>query len=264
MFFRRKKKSEDEDSERKLQRHVPRDYSQFRVFLESHEGEVYRGQIDGALVVQVESSIREPAQGRLVDLSIQGVCVVLTLHAFPAMTEGEIIGVRIEHVRDDWGIATPGLVRVIEFEGGRWVRVGLEFVNPGNLFAQLENDRGEYFNRRREGRVNVEGEIEATIKQKGTKVRAELNDLSICGIGGWVDHVGGATLRLHEPIHLTLRLPGSLGTAEGAAELVYKARNGPKDRIGVAFDLKEWKKADRERVTNVVEEFLAARFGWSA
>ena len=264
MFFRRKKKTEDEESERKLQRHVPRDYSQFRVFLESHEGEVYRGQVDGALVVQVESSIREPAQGRLVDLSIQGVSVVLTLHAFPAMTEGEIIGVRIEHVRDEWGIATPGLVRAIEFEGGRWVRVGLEFVNPGNLFAQLENERGEYFNRRREGRVSVDGEIEATIKQKGTKLRAKINDLSICGMGAWVDHVGGAMLKAHEPVHLTLRLPDGQGTAEGAAELVYKRRDGAQDRVGVSFDLAEWEQADKDRVTGLVEEFLAARFGWSA
>lgn len=264
MFFRRKKKAGDAESERKLQRHVPRDYSQFRVFLESHEGEIYRGQVDGALVVQVESSIREPVQGRLVDLSIQGVSVVLMLHAFPAMTEGEIVGVRIEHVRDEWGIATPGLVRVIGFEGGRWVRVGLEFVNPGNLFAQLENDRGEYFNRRREGRVSVDGEVEATIKQKGTKVRAKINDLSVCGIGGWVDHVGGATLRTHEPVQLTLRLPDELGTVEGAAELVYKARNGAQDRVGVSFDLAEWSEEDRERVTGLVEKFLAARFGWAA
>lgn len=263
MFFRRKKRAGDERAERKLQRHVPRDYSQFRVFLESHEGEVYRGQVDDALVVQVESSLREPAQGRLVDLSIQGVCVVLTLHAFPAMTEGEIIGVRIEHVRDEWSIATPGLVRVIEFDGGRWARVGLEFVNPGNLFAQLENERGEYFNRRREGRVSGEGEVEATIKQKGTKVRAQVNDLSVCGIGGWVDHVGGSTLRTDEPVHLTLRLPEGMGTAEGAAELVYKSRNGAQDRVGIAFDLAEWKAEDKEKLTGLVEDFLAARFGWS-
>lgn len=268
MLFRRKKQasspspSQSEAAQRRIQRNTPRDYSQFRVFLESHEGEVYRGQVDGAFVVQVSSQLKEPVQGRLVDLSIQGISVVVTLQSFPAVDEGEMIGVRIEHTRDDWSIATPGLVRVIEFEGSRWVRLGLEFVNPGNLFAQLENERGEYFNRRRAGRISFDDGVTAILKQRGARANVRVNDLSICGIGGWLDHVQGALLK-PGPVRILLGLPGEAGQVEGDAELVYKLRNGEQDRIGVSFDLESWARKDADTVINLVEDYLAKRFRWA-
>lgn len=263
MLFRRKNPSPGEEPGRRILRATPRDFSQFRVFLESHEGEVYRGQIDGALVVQVSTQLKEPVQARLVDLSIQGISVVVTLQAFPAVDEGEIVGVRIEHVRDDWTISTPGLVRVIEFEGSRWVRLGLEFVNPGNLFAQLENDRGEYFNRRRAARVNLEQQLEAVLRQKGARISAKVHDISTCGFGGSVDHVQAATLRPGE-LRLGLTLPGELGTVEGPAELMYKVRsNGARDRVGVAFELEAWEKKEAEAIQGLVNQYLATRFRWT-
>ena len=263
MLFRRKNQPNGEEPCRRILRSIPRDYSEFLVSLESHEGEVYRGQIDGALVVQVSTQLKEPVQARLVDLSIQGISVVVTLQAFPALDEGEIVGVRIEHVRDDWTIATPGLVRVIEFEGSRWVRLGLEFVNPGNLFAQLENDRGKYFNRRRAARVSLEHQLEAVLRQKGPRISAKVHDISTCGFGGSVDHVQAATLRPGE-LRLGLSLPGDLGSVEGPAELMYKARsNGARDRVGVAFELAAWAKKDAEAMQYLVDQYLAARFRWT-
>ena len=264
LLFRRKPKDDGDEPSRRVQRQVPQDLSQFRVFLESHDGEVYRGEVDEGLVVQVGTEMESPVQARLVDLSIQGACVIVPLPSFPALTEGEIVGVRIEHAGDQWQISTPGLVRRILFDSARWVRIGLEFVNPGNLFAQLQNDHGQYFNRRREWRVTVGEPLDVLLRHKGSRVQARVADLSVCGMGGWMDHVQGSMLPKGANLKMTFQLPDEREAVEGPAQLVYKGRAKELDRIGVAFDLEQWSAGAARAVRALVDRHLDDRFRWTA
>ena len=263
-MFRRKNSSGDGSCRRRVERHVPEDYNQFRVFLEPPEGEQNHGQVDGGLVVQIDSQIEDPIQGRLADLSFHGVCVVLSLNRFPAITEGEVVGVRIEHVSDGWRVVTPGMVRAIEIVGGCWVRIGLEFVNLGSLASQIKHDHGKYFNRRRVERASVVDELEATLKQKGKKVSARICDLSICGVGGTIDHVAASELRVGENVTVSISLPKSRRSVSGPADLVYKIRSEGDDQFGLSFDLTDWVPNQAKQLRSLVDEYLSTRFLWSA
>lgn len=248
-------------------RAAPREFSEFQAFLESHlDDEAYRGQIDDTLVLQLDSPIEEPVKVRLDDLCIQGASVLVPIPSMPPINEGEIVGVRIEHTREGWSVLTPGLVRSISEETRRYFRVGLEFINPGNLYSQLSDGLGSYFNRRTATRLANEPRVfEAQIRgARATRLRARVIDISVSGLGAWVSHVEGASLKRGDEVMLTLTLPDKLPPIEGAARIARKQNNGPSDIIGLEFLLDKWKLSETRRLESVVQTYLTKRLRWSA
>lgn len=266
MWFWRKKNKQIKNKRDKL-RAAPREFSEFQVFLESHlDNEAYRGQIEDTLVLQLDSPIEEPVKVRLDDLCIQGASVLVPVPSMPAVHEGEIVGVRIEHAREGWTVLTPGLVRSISEETRRYFRIGLEFINPGNLYSQLEDGLGSYFNRRSAIRLKNEPVMfEAQIRgSKATRLRARVIDISVTGLGAWVSHVEAAMLKRGDEVMLTLTLPDKLPSIEGAVKVMRKENHGPSDIIGLEFLLDKWKLSEARRLESVVQEYLGKRLRWSA
>lgn len=266
MWFWSKKDKRQENKRDKL-RAAPREFSEFQVFLESHlDNDAYRGQIEDTLVLQLDSPIQEPVKVRLDDLCIQGASVLVPVPSMPVLSEGEIVGVRIEHAREGWAVLTPGLVRSITEETRRYFRIGLEFINPGNLYSQLEDGLGSYFNRRTAIRLKNEPLMfVAQIRgSKATRLRARVIDISVTGLGAWVSHVEGASLKQGDEVMLTLTLPDKLPPIEGAVRVMRKENHGPSDIIGLQFLLDKWKLSEARRLEAVVQEYLSKRLRWSA
>lgn len=262
VLFRRKRNN-GERGRRRILRAMPRDFTDFQVFLESHLDEGYRGQIEDTLVLQLESPIEEPVKARLDDLCIQGASILVPVATLPGVKEGEIFGLRIEHPKEQWCILTPALIRSIKPDTDRYVRFGLEFINPGNLYSQLENGLGQYFNRRGAARYRESGLMPwVRLRAKGHRLRAEVVDVSIAGLGVWVGHVEAASLHAGDQIEIEMSPPGCQ-PMRCAARIARKEPDGRRDMIGLAMDVSAWDEKTARAYEAFVERYLDARLHWT-
>jgi c-di-GMP-binding flagellar brake protein YcgR len=146
---------------------------------------------------------------------------------------------RIIHPHEGWEVVTPAMVRVVDrAEDNGMSNVGVEFINPGQLYAQLQDELGRYFNRRNSERVRPEGkEPTLRIKVRGTRVTGKVFDLSVVGLGAWVDTVLAAGLKQGDDVSFSLELPGNKQPIEGQARVVRLVPQGRSKYLGLQFDV---------------------------
>lgn len=246
MFFRRSKKKESELAEpeeqpvrRAATRMEPEDRLDLRVSLEPWEAQGEVGEVGDCLILQLEPPLEQPVRGLLVDLCIQGACVRVSRTDIPMLEENHVVGLRITHPTEGWEVLTPAMVRVISRDAENSMsNVGVEFVNPGQLYAQLQDELGRYFNRRTSERVRTEGDLpELRIKVRGTRIPAKVFDVSTIGLGAWVDTVLSAGLRQGEDVCFTLKLPGVDLPVEGLARVARLVPQGRSVYLGLEFEV---------------------------
>ncbi len=90
------------------------------------------------------------------------------------------------------------------------------------------------------------------------------NSISVSGLGAWISHVEGASLKRGDQVMLILTLPDTLPPIEGAARVARKQNHGPSDIIGLEFVPDKWKVSEARRLETVVQTNLTKLLRQSA
>lgn len=118
------------------------------------------------------------------DLALAGAGVRIPFQHDPCLEEGALLEVRLEHRQDDWVVDSPARVVHKRQAGDLHVLYGLEFVNLGNLYGQMDDAWAHYFNRRVEPHfgVDLDAPMQATLRQRQHRMDAMVTDLSRGGL----------------------------------------------------------------------------------
>ena len=207
LFFKKKDQSSSPNQDRRrVLRRAPKNRDEFRVHLEPIQDGAMVGQLDGVVLLNLDSTLDRQLEGRLDDLCIQGANVRVSRDAVPYLHVDQVIAARIEHIKEGWSVTSPCMVRSIETTARFYVKVGIEFINSGDLYSQLDDQLGKYFNRRETDRVRVgAGNLGLRLSRKAMRLQATVHDLSELGIGAWVDHVQAVRLNVGDTLKFRLK-----------------------------------------------------------
>ena len=264
MFFRKKTESPESAKERRrVLRRSPKNRDDFKVSLEPIQDGAMVGQLDGVVLLNLDSTLDRSLDGRLDDLCIQGANVRVSRDAVPYLHMDQVIAARIEHVKEGWSVTSPCMVRSIETTARFYVKVGIEFINSGDLYSQLDDQLGKYFNRREMDRVRVgTSNLSLRLSRKAMRLQASVHDLSEIGIGAWVDHVQAVRLEVGDTLKFRLKSTDNSEAVQGRLEVARKENHGSKDYVGMMFLQSEAEK-DNLVLDQFIQDFLTRRLRWS-
>ncbi|MEZ5975346.1 MAG: PilZ domain-containing protein [Planctomycetota bacterium] len=156
------------------------------------------------------------------------------------------------------------MVRSIEATARFYVKVGIEFINSGDLYSQLDDQLGKYFNRRETDRIKVgPGHLSLRLSRKAIRLQATMHDLSELGIGAWVDHVQAAKLAVGDMLKFRLKSREDNGTVHGRVKVARKEMHGAKDYIGLVFVPSEHSSKEDLLLDQFIQDFLKRRLRWA-
>lgn len=191
------------------------------------------------LTVTLHLEGQQPFKVDLHDMNIQGAEIILPFHLAPLGGEGEVVQLTVEHRRDGWLVTAIGCVRRVEKCGSAKVLLELQFTQLGDLYAQLDDALGRYFNRRSAARVKPEIEMNVRVKLSygHHRLRGVAHDLSLTGLGVVLPLVQAAVFRSGERVKATIDIPGIAPEFEGPGIVKHGYRSGENVVLGVEFDL---------------------------
>ncbi|HPF14072.1 MAG: PilZ domain-containing protein [Planctomycetes bacterium] len=264
MFFRKKDTPDpNNDDRRRVLRRSPKDREDFRVTLEPVQDGAMVGQLDGVVLLNLDSTLDRSLEGRLDDLCIQGANVRVSRDAVPYLHIDQVIAARIEHIKEGWSVTSPCMVRSIETTARFYVKVGIEFINSGDLYSQLDDQLGKYFNRRENDRIRVgAGNLGLRLSRKAMRLQASVHDLSEMGIGAWVDHVQAVKLGVGDTLQFRLKSREDNSFVQGRVQVARKESHGARDYVGLVF-LGAEAEQENALLEHFIQSFLTQRLRWS-
>lgn len=212
------------------------------------------------LRVHLERDDVDPFPVKLHDLSIRGAQVIAGFELAP-LEEGSTATLDIHHPIDGWRVRCTSEVRSVVADGGTEVLLDLQFVRMGELFSQLDDALGRFFNRRTDDRVlpSTEGEVHVKIARERHRLRGIAHDLSPTGVGVRLPLAQAAILRGGAAVHVVVDIP-ELGEAlECPATVRHGYRDGSDVVLGVEYDL-EAESPMRERRAEYMEYIDERRY----
>jgi len=243
MFFLRKKQPPEQ---REFYRRVLEEDDSMRVLLERFEHN------------ELEAS--------LLDLTMRGAGVRVPAPEGQAPKVSDVLEVTIQSQRDGWEIRTPGIVRQVKAQKGGAILCGIEFINLGNLYSQMDDTLALYFNRRSRVRVPAEADspISADLASTGHRLTAVVYDLTTKGIGLLVRHAEATPLRVDAAAIVRLKLPDSKNDMEGRAFIRQHRALHYQDVVGLEFDLRQTEgfAAYQDQIAAFCARRLAERAKW--
>jgi c-di-GMP-binding flagellar brake protein YcgR len=143
-------------------------------------------------------------------------------------------------------------------EKGR-VRYGFEFINAGNLYAQLDSFYARLFNRRSSMRVRpcLDRKVQLTLRLGSSARRATLSEISTTGVGLVLPADLAAGLARNQRVAVEFQLPGTREPFRGNATVVNLRATPERTVLGLAFDLDEPNGLGPK--ARALEAFVAAR-----
>ncbi len=180
-----------------------------------------------------------PVLVELLDMNIQGAGLAVPFHLAPTPDHDRIVELAVSHTQDGWRVTTPARVTRVSKLDEQRVHVGLQFMNLGDLYAQLDDALGRYFNRRASMRVlPAEGaQVGVRISYQHHRLRGFAHDVSRTGVGVRMTLVQAAIFKTGEEIRLQVELPEAKGPLEGAARVRHGYRLKEDVVLGMEFDL---------------------------
>lgn len=191
------------------------------------------------LQVQLILEGHQPFKVDLYDMNIQGAEIVLPFHLAPLGGEGEVVELDIYHPQDGWRVRAIGRVRKLDQWDDAMVLIEVQFSQLGDLYAQLDDALGRYFNRRSATRVkpDIDSVVRVKIAYGPHRVRGEAQDISRTGLGVTLPLVQAAIFRSGERVTIHVDVPGVKVPFEGPAVIKHGYRSGPDVVLGIEFDL---------------------------
>lgn len=214
-----------------------------------------------------------PVSVELIDMNIQGAGVALPFHLAPTSANDQYYELVVSHARDGWRVSSYARVTRVQKLDDQRVLVGLQFVNLGDLYAQLDDALGRYFNRRSNLRVQpIDGQaVRLRIEYKHHRLHGDAHDVSRTGVGVRFTLVQASIFKTGEQVGLRLQLPSSSTPLETPATVRHGYRLGQDVVLGLEFgfdpecSLSARRKelytylAERERAILALQERLVRR-----
>jgi hypothetical protein len=190
---------------------------------------VLRATIDGIPVEEVE----------LFDMNIRGARILVPFQFAPTELTDQSVALDIEHETGNWTVRVHAHMVQLNHWGDDRVMLEIEFTRVGELYAQLDNALGRYFNRRGSDRVAPADHerVGVRIAYGPHRVRGLASDLSSTGLCTRAPLVQAAVFHLGEQVTVYVSLPGKHEEIEVAGVVKHGYRLGEDVHLGVEFDL---------------------------
>lgn len=219
---------------------------------------------DNPLIVELGLPGGETVPGSLLDLTIDGAGILMPRVLVPHLVEGHSVLFSVEHSSHEWLVQTQAQVVRLFPQGPHEVLVGLCFENSGNLYAQLDDAMGRYFNRRKDGRVLApeSDSLAVHISNGATKCLGRIYDLSHEGVGLALPYMQGLELQPGGDLGVRFKLPGSRKEMAGMVQVRQRHVLGGVAYVGAILG------PDFEPHKNRIAKFIArcqldaAKFLW--
>ncbi|MFT5049188.1 MAG: c-di-GMP-binding flagellar brake protein YcgR [Chlamydiales bacterium] len=242
MFFKRKKAAESPPA-------IPSARSKYRSEFGGPE----------TILATVISPTGFAPEGIVSDLSIRGAGVLIPFEADPGMKAGDVLELVLRSPNDQWTVQTPIRLQRITQANEREVMLGCEFINMGNLYSQLENALGVYFNRR--ARIRVRPEIERKIigqMQAGARrIRSPLYELSATGTGMTIQAYQRDWIEVGQSVEVSFQLPDVKKEISGPGHVRHLDPVGANLLVGIEFDIEDSKGIARH--AKKLDEYIELR-----
>ena len=134
---------------------------------------------------------------------------------------------------------------------GNTTRCGLTFVDPEDVYGQLNADWWRYFNRREYRRAHP-APLELKVIGGGTVRKAITVDLSKTGFGMRL----GVEVAVGDPLRIGFELPGSDRHYSVTGNVVHSTSVGASTQVGIAFD--ESRSPGFDDTQAAIEDLVAA------
>ncbi|MEM6674896.1 MAG: PilZ domain-containing protein [Planctomycetota bacterium] len=180
-----------------------------------------------------------PILVELIDMNIQGAQVVVPFHQAPLGSEGAAVILDVSHPDDGWRVRATAQVQKITKCDEQFVSMEVQFTRLGELYAQLDDALGRYFNRRSARRVkpDIDTKVSVRLAYGPHRVRGEAHDLSRSGIGVVAPLVQASIFRSGERVRIFIDLPGNKEEFEALGVIKHGYRNGEEVLLGIEYDL---------------------------
>ncbi len=224
----------------------------------------YRVDIGGSSVLQVGLVAAGGVSivGRIADISVRGVSLVLSAHRGPqeggrALRMGEEVQLRFPSTLLNKPLTASARVKDRTEEGDS-LRYGFEFTDPAQFEYRLWPALRRLFNRRQAFRVAPHHELPVEITPGAARAVFPLLDISTRGLAVRVPIEAEPALRATDRIRLSFGLPGRQPTVD--VDGIVRSRvllPGADVRYGAEFDLQRTSNPDA--VQSAIGEYVMQR-----
>lgn len=189
------------------------------------------------LRASINGAAQEPVE--LFDMDIRGARVIVPFQFAPAELGDEAVSLNVEHESGEWRVEVHAGITQLNHWGDDKVMLELEFTRLGELYAQLDNTLGRYFNRRASDRVTpADNErIGVRLAYGPHRIRGLANDLSSTGLCARAPLVQAAVFHIGERVKAYIDLPGKVEDIEVPGIVKHGYREGEDVHLGIEFDL---------------------------
>jgi len=223
------------------------------------------------LSAMLEIPDRDPVLGELLDLTAVGAGVRVPFATDPNLSIGDVIEVTIGSMMRT-PVETPARVLNVAQPAPGFTRYGLEFINVGNLYSQLDSFYARFFNRRRHPRVRpvFDQVLRVELAWASADLTARVYDVSESGMALTLPRSFELDLELDGPVSIRFQLPHTGAPVEGLARVHYDVQLEKRRLAGIEYDLESPKgmsqhlPAIREYVAQRTDEMAAWERAWSA
>jgi c-di-GMP-binding flagellar brake protein YcgR len=214
----------------------------------------------------LERESAQPIGGDCLDLSIGGAWVRFDATHDPMLKKGDVCSLRIRaDSQPDSVRATCRVAAVLPLDKGR-TRVGFQFTNRIELYAQLDEFYARLFNRRRHVRLTSDYDVRIPVKLawRGGSLPAIAHDISEGGLGIMIALDKANSLERVAEVDVTFRLPRE--RVEIVCRALIKSRTNFANNclVGIEFTPEGGIENHITAVRRCIEKRLAAAEAWNS
>jgi c-di-GMP-binding flagellar brake protein YcgR len=204
--------------------------------------------------------------GECVEISIGGALVEFEGSQGSKFERGETCSLRLHaDSHADVVMATSQVVNVLRLDDGR-IRIGFQFLNRIELYAQLDEFYARSFNRRRHVRVapGYDVRIPVEIAWGTGSLAGSARDISECGIGMVVPREKAKGLARVGEVHVKFRLPKERADVLCRARIRSRTDFEKTSLLGIEFTAGGGIQNHLAPLRRCIDKQLAAFEAWNA
>ena len=165
----------------------------------------------------------EQLPAEIVDVSVTGASMRLSVDWDPVLAKGDVIELSVG-IEGRKPVKTPGEVMFSGQDGDRHTRYGFRYTNPGNLYAQLDEQYARLFNRRGTFRAaaTLTQRIPIHLSWQGFILDTVIHDVSDGGVGVLFDKRQSVMFGRAKKLRASFRLEPKGPEYTGELEIVHR------------------------------------------
>lgn len=208
---------------------------------------------------------QEVIPGELLDLSAHGVGLNVNREKGKALNLGDAIEVgitRLSHGK----VITPAKVVYMASGSEKMQRIGVEFINIGNLYSQLDGLFARVFNRRASNRVrpSLDRKLYVHLSWGGTSHKGTVVNISETGLGLTMPAADAGSLVGVKDVSISMRLPGESTDLQGRAIVRSVSVVGDRVIVGLMFDFDSPLEQHKPAIVNYIERRVIEIEKWES